>query len=183
MHSLCTNLQVCVGGYTHQLIKVHVQLHSDLVLWINPSECANRWDCVCTHNDIHSFEHICTQSLQTGDELQEFLIDPNLTPNACLQVYRLELHHLWQMKWGSFVSHCQCLHAVNNNVHICQDACSPSIMLFSTVEMDNCLMHGNESRIQHLLDCFEGHYFIQYLSLQLCSCRWCNLFSSLLGHL
>lgn len=32
MHSVCVDLQVCVGGYAHQLVKVHVHLQLDLVL-------------------------------------------------------------------------------------------------------------------------------------------------------
>jgi len=34
MHSVCVDLQVCAGGYTHQLIKLHVNLQSDLVLYL-----------------------------------------------------------------------------------------------------------------------------------------------------
>lgn len=69
MDGVCTNRQVCVGGYAHQLIKVRANLQSNLCLFFCLDECPITWDYMCMHNNIHASEYPCMGSLQTDDEL------------------------------------------------------------------------------------------------------------------
>ena len=94
MHGVYTDHQVWSGGYVHQLIKVQLKLQSDLCLCLFLGEYPNRWDHMCAHNNIHAPEYSCIKSLQTSDELREFLIVPDLTLYACLQHKFHGIHHL-----------------------------------------------------------------------------------------
>ncbi len=58
MHSVYATLQACVGGRAHQLIEVHVQLQSDLLLLFTSMHA---------HNDMHTvtFSYIRSTTLLT----------------------------------------------------------------------------------------------------------------------
>jgi len=94
MHGVYISHEVYAGGYVHQLVKAGVQLLSHLTLFLCLGECTNRWDCMCTHNNIQAYKHQCMGSLQTSDELQEFLIVSDMTSDAHLQLIYHGLHHL-----------------------------------------------------------------------------------------
>jgi len=59
MHSICANLQVCVGDHVHQLVEIHVYLQSDLLLIFASVSVPNGWDCMGVHNENHALEHPC----------------------------------------------------------------------------------------------------------------------------
>jgi len=53
MHSFRANLQVCVGGHAHQLVKVHVHPQLDLLLVFALVSVLNGLDCMLALNDMH----------------------------------------------------------------------------------------------------------------------------------
>ena len=53
MHSVCANIQVCVGGHAHQPVEVHVQLQLDLLLLFALVSVLNGLDCMHVHNDMN----------------------------------------------------------------------------------------------------------------------------------
>ena len=62
MHSVCADLQVCVGGNALQLAEVHVQLQLDLLLVFALVSLLNGLDFMHVHNDMHVAESLaCDQ--------------------------------------------------------------------------------------------------------------------------
>lgn len=105
----------------------------------------------------------------------------DLTPDACLQLHCLWLHHLWQVQQGSLIPHCPYMHVIDINVYVYQDVCSLSKELLPTINMDNWLMHSDEPEVQLLHGCLERWYFIKYFFLKLYSNRYCSFLFSLLS--
>ena len=112
------------------------------------------------HYNLHAFEYSCMGSLYASDELRELFIVLDLTLDTCLQLDRIGPHHLRQVERGFLVFHHPCLHVINNNMQVRQDACSSSTSLMPFIEMDECLMHGTKLRVQHSYNCVKGQYFI-----------------------
>ena len=54
MHSVCVDLQVCVGGHARQISKVHFQPQLDLLLVFTLVSVLNGLDRMCVHNDMHA---------------------------------------------------------------------------------------------------------------------------------
>ena len=67
MHSVCVDLQVCVGGHAHQLVEVHVQLQLGLLLVFALVSLLNGFDSMRVHNDMNPLHmikntshHVCS---------------------------------------------------------------------------------------------------------------------------
>ncbi len=59
MHSVCADLQVFDGDHAYQLVEIHVELQSDLLLVFTLISVPNRWDLMCAHNEIHAPPYPC----------------------------------------------------------------------------------------------------------------------------
>ena len=83
LHVLYVEMQLIIGGFTHQLLYVLVDIHHDLVLPHGLGEDFNGMDLVCSHYDIQNLEQPCIVSLNASDEERELLIVPDQHLNPC----------------------------------------------------------------------------------------------------
>jgi len=62
MHSVCADIQVCVGGPAHQLAEVHVHPQLDLLLVFALVSVLNVLDYMHVLNNMHDVESLaCNQ--------------------------------------------------------------------------------------------------------------------------